>query len=211
MSLDVLLADDHMLFRQALKVLLEREGFSVRAEACDGLEAVRLAATLRPDIAVLDIAMPALNGLDAARQITKVSSTTRTIALTMYTEDHYVLGALRASMRGYVIKTQAAQDLVAAIRSVNNGEIYLSPGVSSAIIDGYLGRTTAPASDPLTARERQVLQLVAEGKTSKEIADILELGVKSVESYRTRIMQKLEIHNTAGLVRYAIRQGLVQP
>jgi DNA-binding NarL/FixJ family response regulator len=211
MSLDVLLADDHMLFRQALKVLLEREGFSVRAEACDGLEAVRLAATLRPDIAVLDIAMPALNGLDAARQITKVSSGTRTIALTMYTEDHYVLGALRASMRGYVIKTQAAQDLVAAIRSVNNGEIYLSPGVSSAIIDGYLGRTAAPASDPLTARERQVLQLVAEGKTSKEIADILELGVKSVESYRTRIMQKLEIHNTAGLVRYAIRQGLVQP
>jgi len=210
MSLDVLLADDHVLFRQALKVLLEREGFSVRAEACDGHEAVRLAATLRPDIAVLDIAMPALNGLDAARQITKVSSSTKSIALTMYTDDHYVIGALKASMRGYVIKTQAAQDLVAAIRSVNKGQIYLSPGVSGAIIDAYLGRT-APAADPLTSRERQVLQLVAEGKTSKEIADILELGVKSVESYRTRIMQKLEIHNTAGLVRYAIRQGLVQP
>jgi DNA-binding NarL/FixJ family response regulator len=210
MPLEVLLADDHVLFRQALKVLLEREGFSVPAEACDGHEAVRLAATLQPDIAVLDIAMPALNGLDAARQIAKVSSRTKTIALTMYVEDHYVIGALRAGMRGYVIKTQAALDLVAAIRTVNQGQIYLSPGVSGAIVDGFLNRTS-PAEDPLTGRERQVVQLVAEGKTSKEIADILELGVKSVESYRTRIMQKLEIHNTAGLVRYAIRQGLVQP
>jgi DNA-binding NarL/FixJ family response regulator len=207
--LEILLADDHVLFRQALRIVLEREGFVVQAEACDGQEAVRLAETLRPDIAVLDVSMPILNGLDAARQILKTNPRTKAIALTMYTDDHYVLGALRAGVRGYVIKTQAAQDLVDAIRTVNRGMTYLSPGVSAAIVDACL--TPAPAfADPLTLRERQVLQLVAEGKTSKEIADVLALGVKSAESYRTRIMQKLEIHTTAGLVRYAIRQGLIQ-
>jgi DNA-binding NarL/FixJ family response regulator len=208
-SLGILLADDHVLFRQALRVVLEKEGFVVRAEARDGQEAVRLAEKLRPDIAVLDVSMPMLNGLDAARQILKTNPRTKAIALTMYTDDHYVLGALRAGVRGYVIKSQAAQDLVDAIRTVNQGLTYLSPGVSAAIVDACL--TPAPAAtDPLTLRERQVLQLVAEGKTSKEIADVLALGVKSAESYRTRIMQKLEIHTTAGLVRYAIRQGLIQ-
>jgi DNA-binding NarL/FixJ family response regulator len=208
-ALGILLADDHVLFRQALRIVLEREGFTVQAEARDGQEAVRLAETLRPDIAVLDVAMPILNGLDAARQILKTNPRTKVIVLTMYTDDHYVLGALRAGVRGYVIKTQAAQDLVGAIRTVNQGMTYLSPGVSDAIVDACL--TPAPAfADPLTLRERQVLQLVAEGKTSKEIADVLGLGVKSAESYRTRIMQKLEIHTTAGLVRYAIRQGLIQ-
>lgn len=209
MSLGILLADDHILFRQALRVVLEREGFAVRAEACDGQEAVRLAETLRPDLAVLDVAMPILNGLDAARQIVKISPRTKAIVLTMYTEDHYVLGALRAGVRGYVIKTQAAQDLIEAIRTVNQGMTYLSPGVSAAIVDACLTPKTS-CVDPLTLRERQVLQLVAEGKTSKEIADVLDLGVKSAESYRTRIMQKLEIHTTAGLVRYAIREGLIQ-
>jgi DNA-binding NarL/FixJ family response regulator len=208
-SLGILLADDHVLFRQALKVVLEREGFAVLADACDGQEAVRLAETLRPDVAVLDVAMPLLNGLDAARQILKTSPRTRVIVLTMYTEDHYVLGALRAGVRGYVIKTQAAQDLIEAIRTVNQGMTYLSPGVSAAIVDACLTQK-ASAADPLTLRERQVLQLVAEGKTTKEIADVLDLGVKSAESYRTRIMQKLEIHTTAGLVRYAIREGLIR-
>lgn len=210
MPLDVLLADDHVLVRQALRMVLEREGLTVRGEACDGHEAVRLAGELKPDLAVLDVAMPTLNGLDAARQIGKVSSRTRTIILTMYIDDHYVIDALRAGVRGYVIKTQAAQDLVAAIRTVTQGQLYLSPGVSAVVVDAYLARSYAPV-DPLTLRERQVLQLVAEGKTSKEIATILALGVKSVESYRVRIMHKLEIHNTAGLVRYAIREGLVQP
>jgi DNA-binding NarL/FixJ family response regulator len=209
MSLAILLADDHVLFRQALRVVLEREGFTVQAEAPDGQEAVRLAGTLYPDVAVLDLAMPVLNGLDAARQILKVSSRTKIIVLTMYTDDHYVIGALKAGVRGYVIKTQAAQDLVEAIRTVNQGQIYLSPGVSAALVDAYLTQTS-PAEDPLTLRERQVLQLVAEGKTSKEIAEVLSIGAKSAESYRTRIMQKLQIHNTAGLVRYAIRQGVIQ-
>src|SRR5439155_341302 len=187
MSLDVLLADDHVLFRQALKVLLEREGFSVRAEACDGHEAVRLAATLRPDIAVLDIAMRALNGLDAARQITKVSSSTKSIALTMYTDDHYVIGALKASMRGYVIKTQAAQDLVAAIRSVNKGQIYLSPGVSGALIDAYL-RRTSPVADPLTRRQRQVVQPDLGRKQPREEAPDGSLLVRSRAGERALIL-----------------------
>lgn len=209
MALDVLLADDHVLCRQALKMLLEREGFTVSVEACDGQEAVRLAGTVKPDLAVIDLAMPALNGIDTARAIGKASPRTKMIILTMYTEDHFVIEALQAGARGYVIKTQTAPDLVAAIRTVNQGQVYLSPGVSAAIVDAYLTRSYE-AVDPLTPRERQILQLVAEGRTSKAIADALDLGVKSVESYRTRIMHKLEIHNTAGLVRYAIRRGLVQ-
>lgn len=209
MPLSVLLADDHQIFREALRVVLEREGFNVLAEARDGREAVQLAYTLRPDIAVLDLLMPVLNGLDAAQEIVKVSERTRLVLLTMYTDDHYIIGALRAGVRGYVIKTQAAQDLLQAIRAVNDGMTYLSPGVSRALVDAYLTHKP-PGISPLTTRERQVLQLVAEGRTSKEIADCLTLGVKSVESYRTRIMQKLDIHHTAGLVRYAIREGLIQ-
>jgi two-component system response regulator NreC len=209
MPLSVLLADDHQIFREALRVVLEREGFTVLAEARDGREAVQLAYTLRPDIAVLDLLMPVLNGLDAAQEIVKVSERTRPVLLTMYTDDHYVIGALRAGVRGYVIKTQAAQDLLQAIRAVRDGMTYLSPGVSRALVDAYLTQKP-PGVSPLTNRERQVLQLVAEGRTSKEIADCLALGVKSVESYRTRIMQKLDIHHTAGLVRYAIREGLIQ-
>jgi two-component system, NarL family, response regulator NreC len=209
MSLRVLLADDHQIFREALKVFLEREGFAVVAEARNGREAAQLAYTLRPDIAVLDLMMPVLNGLDAAQEIGKVSERTRPILLTMHTDDHYVIGALAAGVRGYVIKTQAAQDLVQAIRAVQEGMTYLSPGVSRALVDAYLTHQP-PGVSPLTGRERQVLQLVAEGRTSKEIADCLGVGVKSIESYRTRIMQKLDIHHTAGLVRYAIREGLIQ-
>jgi DNA-binding NarL/FixJ family response regulator len=209
MSLNILLADDHLLFREALKVLLEQEGFTVVAVACDGHAAARCAETLRPDIAVLDLAMPVLNGLDAARQIQKVSDRTKSILLTMYTDDHYVIGAMKAGFRGYVIKTQAAQDLVNAIRTVHQGMTYLSPGVSRVLVDAYLSQGRCP-DEPLTDRERQVLQLVAEGMTSKEIAEVLAISPKSAESYRTRIMQKLEIHHTAGLVRYAIRHGLVQ-
>jgi two-component system response regulator NreC len=209
MALQLLLADDHVLFRQALKIALEREDFKVVAEACDGLEAVSSAQKLAPDVAIIDIAMPVLNGLDAAAQITKTAPRTKVILLTMYTDEQYVIGALRAGVHGYVIKSQAANDLVEAIRSVHRGMTYLSPGVSRTLVDAYLGRTS-PAREPLTSRERQVLQLVAEGKTSKEIAEVMNLGVKSAETYRARIMQKLEIHTTAGLVRYAIRQGLIQ-
>ena len=205
----VMLADDHPMFRQGLKALLEREGFDVVAEAGDGHEAVRLARQLNPSIAVLDIGMPLLNGIDAARDIHKQASDTEVVLLTMYEEEAYVLEALRAGIRGYVLKAQAAQDLLGAIREVQRGAVYLSPGISKTVVDAYVGKSELPP-DPLTDRERQVLQLVAEGKTTKEVAEVLGLSVKTANSHRTRIMQKLEIHETASLVRYAIRRGFIK-
>jgi DNA-binding NarL/FixJ family response regulator len=210
MSLRVLVADDHILVRQGFRAILEREGFEVVGEATDGHEAIRLAQALNPDVAVLDLIMPLLNGVDAAREVLKVCPRTRVILLTMHTEEHLVVAALRAGIRGYLVKTQATDDLVQAIRDVIRGEVYLSPGISQVVVDSYLAGTSRPA-DPLTARERQVVQLVAEGRTSKEIAAVLGLTPKTAESYRTRIMDKLRIHDTASLVRYAIRRGLVQP
>lgn len=210
MRLRILLADDHQIVRQGLKALLEREGFDVAAEASDGLEAVRLARDLQPDVAVLDIGMPLLNGLDAARQVLQASSRTKAIVLTMHAEDHYVLEALRAGVTGYVLKTKAAGDLAQAIREVAGGAIYLSPGVSRAVVQAYRAKSDLPP-DPLTPRERQVLQLIAEGKRTKEIATLLGVSVKTAESHRTRLMEKLNIHETASLVRYALQRGLIQP
>ncbi len=209
MSLLIVLADDHQIFRQGLKALLEREDFDVVGEASDGRQAVQLARDLRPDIAVLDFAMPLLNGIEAAREIPRVSPRTRTVLLTMHTEDHYVLEGIRAGIKGYVVKTQAAPELVRAIEEVSRGHVYLSPGVSRALIDAYLAGVE-PAAEPLTPRERQVLQLVAEGKTTKEIGQLLGVSGKTAETHRTRIMQKLSIHNTAGLVSYAIRRGVIE-
>lgn len=206
----IILADDHLIVRQGLKSILEKESHTVVGEAGDGREAVRLAQELSPDIAVLDLSMPLLNGLDAAREIVKVSSQTKVILLTMHTEDPYVMEALRAGIRGYLLKTQAAQDLVQAIHEVSRGSMYLSPGISRAVVEAYLAKSELPP-DPLTPREREVLQLIAEGKTTKEAAGVLGVSVKTAESHRTRIMEKLEIHETASLVRYAIRRGLVQP
>lgn len=207
--MNVLLADDHAMFRQSLRALLEREGVQVGAEAGDGREAVRLAAKHRPRVAVLDFSMPLLNGIETARAIRKRAPQTATILLTMFEEDDYVLGALAAGVRGYVLKAQAASDLVTCLREVANGAVYLSPGISGALVDYHLQRGRANA-DPLTDRERQVLQLVAEGKTMREIAAVLSVSVKTAESHRTRLMRKLDLHNTAGLVRYAIRSGLIQ-
>jgi len=205
----VILADDHPMFRQGLKALLEREGFDVVGEAANGHDAVRMARQLNPGIAVLDIGMPLLNGIDAARDIHKQASDTEVVLLTMYEEEAYVLEALRAGIRGYVLKAQAAADLVGAIREVLRGAVYLSPGISKTVVDAYVGKSELPP-DPLTDRERQVLQLVAEGKTTKEVAEVLGLSVKTADSHRTRIMQKLEIHETASLVRYAIRRGFIK-
>ena len=210
MPLRILLADDHHIVRQGLKALLEREGFQVVGEATDGAEAVELARRLKPDVAVLDLMMPTLNGLDAGRQILQAGSTKAVALLTMHTEEHQIAAALRAGIRAYLLKTQAAEDLVHAIREIVRGQIFLSPGVSRVVVDGYLSGTQAP-TDPLAPRERQVLQLVAEGKTSKEIAVLLGLSVKTAESYRAHVMEKLDIHDTAGLVRYAIRQGIITP
>jgi two-component system, NarL family, response regulator NreC len=206
----ILLADDHPMFSQGLKTVLEREGFEIVAEATDGQEAARLARNLDPDIAILDLSMPLLNGVDTAREIQKRAPRTQVIVLTMYDDDAYVLEALRAGVRGYVLKAQAASDCVAAIREVLRGAVYLSPGISETVVKAYMGKSSL-SEDFLTDRERQVLQLVAEGKTTKQIAALLNISVKTAESHRTRMMDKLDIHGTAGLVRYAIRRGLVQP
>jgi len=210
MSGQVLIADDHPLIRQGLRILLEQHGFTIVGEAADGREATQLAQELEPDVAVLDLAMPLLNGLDAAREITRTSRRTKTILVTVHTADQYVLAALQAGVRGYVLKSQATAELVQAIQEVMRGGRYLSPGISEAVVQAYLAKTDLPA-DPLTPREREVLQPSAEGKRTKDIAGLLGVSVKTVESHRTRLMEKLDIRQTAGLVRYAIRRGLIQP
>ena len=206
----VLIADDHPLLRQGLRALLEKEGFEVVGAAGDGHEAVALAEKLKPDVAVLDIGMPALNGLDAAREIQRQQLAKATVLLTMHAEDHYVLEALRSGVKGYVLKSQAPQAVADAIRQAMRGGVYLSPGISRILVDAYISKRE-PADELLSRRERQVLQLVAEGKTTKEIAQILDVSVKTADSHRGRLMKKLDIHETAGLVRYAIRRGVILP
>jgi two-component system, NarL family, response regulator LiaR len=210
MPVRVLLVDDHQLVREGLRALLEREQFQVVGEAADGHDAIQRAQALRPDVAVLDLSMPQMNGLDAVQDISRASPGIKVVALTVHTEDPYVISALRAGIKGYVLKSQASADLVQAIREVSRGMTYLSPGISRTVVEAYLAKTELPP-DPLTVRERQVLQLVAEGQTTKEIAQRLGISVKTADSHRTRIMRKLDIHVTAGLVRHAIRLGLIQP
>jgi len=205
----VLLADDHALIRQGLKALLESQGFQVVGEASDGQATLRSAEMTHPDVAILDISMPVLNGMDAARELKKSSPKTKIILLTQHDEDQYVTEALRAGAKGYVLKSQAAEDLVQAIREVCRGSVYLSPSISRSVVDAYISKTYV-STDPLSGRERQVLQLVGEGKSTKDIAIQLEISVKTAESHRARLMKKLDIHETASLVRYAIRRGLIE-
>ena len=210
MGVRILLADDHPVFRQGLRALLEREKFDVVGEASDGLEAIAAAERLQPQVVVIDLAMPALNGIDAVREIVKRAPRAKAVLLTMHTEEYHVLEALRAGANACVSKTQAAEHLLQAIKDVCAGGVYLSPHVSGAVVQAYLAKTELPY-DPLTPRERQVLQLIAEGKTTKETAAVLDVSVKTAETHRTNLMEKLDIHSTAGLVRYAIRRGLLQP
>jgi DNA-binding NarL/FixJ family response regulator len=210
MPIRVVLADDHVLVRESLKSLLEREGFQIVAEASDGQEALRRVESLKPDVAVVDISMPSLNGLEAARGIRNASPKTKTILLTQHDEEQYVSEALEAGVKGYVLKNQVSSDLIDAIRQVWRGEVYLSPRVSGAVMKAYRSKSEK-FRDPLTARERQVLQLIAEGKSTKDVATVLSISVKTAESHRTRLMQKLDIHETASLVLYAVRRGIVQP
>jgi DNA-binding NarL/FixJ family response regulator len=205
----ILLADDHAVVREGLRGLLERNGHEVVAEAADGHEAVRLAATVTCDVAVMDIGMPGLNGLDAARAMLRQAGTLRIVMLTMHTEDAYVLRALQAGVRAYVLKTQAASDLLEGIQAALAGRTYLSPGIPEGLIEAALSGTGF-AADPLTARERQVLQLISEGHTTKEVANVLGISVKTADTHRTSIMRKLDVHETAGLVRYAVRSGLIR-
>jgi two-component system, NarL family, response regulator NreC len=205
----VILADDHSIVRQGIKSLLEREGLQVVAEASDGREAIRHAEALSPDVVVMDIGMPMLNGMEAARELARCCPKVKPILLTQHDEPHYVSAALKAGVKGYVLKSQITADLVHAIQQVLRGHVYLSPGISSAVMAAYKSKTEI-AADPLTSRERQVLQLIAEGKSTKDVAALLGVSVKTAESHRSRLMQKLDIHETASLVRYAVKHGLIQ-
>lgn len=198
------------MLRQALHALLERQGLDVVAEASDGQAAVDAAQRFAPDVVVLDVAMPLLNGVDAAREITRTAPRTRVILLTAVDDARFVPEALRAGVRGFVLKTQGAEDLVRAIHDVCQGGLYVSPGTSQAVIDACRA-AGASGDEHLSPRERQVVQLVAEGKSTKQIAETLKISVKTAEFHRGRVMGKLHIHDTAGLVRYAIRQGLIAP
>lgn len=207
-GLRVFLADDHVIVREGVKAILEHDGFNVVGEASDGHAAIGMCGTLQPQIAILDIAMPLLNGIDAARQILKHCHETKIVLLTMHADAWCVLAGLRAGIAGYVLKSSAASSLVQAIEAVSTSETYLSPGVSRAVVQAYLS-SVAPPLDPLSDRERQVLQLIAEGKNMKEIGGILGISGRTAQTHRARIMGKLNTHNIAGLVRYAINDGLI--
>ncbi len=209
----VLLTEDHRLVRASLRSLIDNfAGVEVVAEAGDGREALELIAQHRPEVVLMDITMPGLNGLDATRRIVKDHPKVRVVVLSAHTRDDFVLQALRAGASGYVLKGSTPRELELAIDSVARGEIFLSPAISKHVIEGYLNRGDEQKSssiEQLTPRQREILQLIAEGKSSKEIAQLLDASVKTIESHRASLMDRLDIHDVAGLVRYAIRHGLV--
>ena len=211
MPVGILIVDDHPIFRQGLKFLLEKDGYTVVGEGVDGMEAVRLAEKFRPDIVMLDFSMPRLNGLDAAREIRRVSPRSKVILLTAHREEQYVLEAISAGIKGYVLKSEAATALGEAIHEVTRGNAYLSPSIARFAVDSCVGKSAAGPLEVLSPRELQVLKLIAEGNTTREVASELNLTVKTAESYRTALMGKLDIHETASLVRYAVRRGLITP
>ncbi len=205
----ILLADDHSVVRRGFRLILETQSdMEVVGEASNGREAVQLAEKLQPDIVVMDVSMPELNGIEATRRIADVSVRTRILALSMHKDAVYVREILRAGAKGYLLKDAADQDLLNAIRAVHRGEGYLSPAVSEGVLTDYRKHVTNPI-DLLTSREREVLQHIAEGRTNKEIATTLNLSVYTVEAHRGRIMDKLNLHSTGELVRFAIRNGLI--
>ena len=210
----VLLADDHTLFREGLRSLLERRpDVQVVGETGDGREALDLIDRLRPDVAVLDITMPGLSGLEVAARAKKASPATRIVMLSMHAGEAYVSQALRAGVAGYLLKESAAAELATALTAVTRGETYLSPAISKHVVDGFLHGSRGEA-DPLAGlspRQREILQLIAEGKSNKEIAATLGLSVKTVEAHRAQLMERLGIHDVPGLVKIAIRAGLLQP
>jgi len=206
----VLLADDHKILREGLRTLLEQEkDICVVGEADNGRSSVKLTGELAPDVVIMDVAMPDLNGIDATRRITEIQPRARVLALSMHSDGRYVKGMLQAGARGYILKDCAAEELTHAIRTVMSGQIYVSPGVTGAIVNDYvrqLSATDVPAT--LTHREREVLQLLAEGSSTANIAVELHLSVKTIETHRKRIMDKLGLRSIAELTKYAIREGI---
>lgn len=210
MPVRLVLADDHLVLRQALKALLERRGLQVVADEADGRAAVSAVQRHSPDVAVLDVAMPVLNGVDAAREIARVAPACPVILLSGVEDTRFVKEALKVGVKGFVQKSQGCDDLVRAIEEVRGGRLYVSPGASQAIVDAC-ATPAAQGTSQLTPRERQVLQLVGEGKSTKQIAEVLHISVKTAEFHRGRLMKKLNVHDTANLVRYAIREGWITP
>jgi DNA-binding NarL/FixJ family response regulator len=205
----VLLADDHAMVRKGFRLILEAQpDMEIAGEAGNGREAVDLAEKLHPDVVVMDVAMPELNGIEATRRLAASSPHTRVLALSMHKDSVYVREILRAGARGYLLKDSIDTDLINAVRAVAKGDGYLSPGVSDAVLTDYRRHVTDPL-DLLTSREREVLQMIAESKTNKEIAVALNLSVYTVEAHRGKIMEKLNLHSTGELVRFAVRHGLV--
>jgi two-component system, NarL family, response regulator NreC len=212
----VLLADDHAIVREGVKRILTAEpDLEVVGEAEDGLQAVEQAKKLKPDVAVLDISMPGINGIEATKQIKAALPNVQTLALTMHSDDSYVFQLLKAGASGYVLKRAAATDLVQAIRVARRGEAFLYPSVAKAVVADYLKRLETGEGretyDGLTDREKEILTLVAEGATNQEIAQKLYISVKTVQTHRAHIMEKLNLHDRTLLVRYAIRKGLIEP
>ena len=212
--LTILLGDDHTILRSGLrKILTERPGWEVVGEAGDGRAAVQMAADLRPDIAILDIGMPLLNGIEATRQIARRLPDTRVIVLSMHSEETFITQALSAGARAYLLKDSADTELVHAVEAAAAGRSYFSPAVSSVLLDDYVKRLAAKGVtdryDTLSEREREIFQLIAEGHSNKSIAALLDISPATVETHRAHIFEKLDVHNTAELVRYAVRRGVI--
>jgi DNA-binding NarL/FixJ family response regulator len=212
MKIQILLADDHQIIRDGLRALLEKEpGVEVIAEATNGLAAVELAEKFKPDIAIMDLTMPDLNGIEAARRICATSTKTKIIILSMHSDRRFIAEALKAGSSAYLLKDCAFEELIDAIQTVMRKQVYLTPQIAKIILKDYvkgLQYENPSAFTLLTERERQVLQMIAEGKTTKVVASDLKISVKTVETYRHRIMEKLDLDNLADLVKYAIREGL---
>jgi DNA-binding NarL/FixJ family response regulator len=210
----VLLGDDHTLMRQGLrKIMEERPEWEVVAEVGDGREAVKKCLAIKPDVAVLDVAMPLLNGIDATQQITRKVPETKVLVLSMHSDEAYVTRALQAGATGYMLKDSAGKDLLKGIASVAAGQAYFSPAIARLMLDDYVRRVSGTdvvdRYETLSAREREIFQLIAEARTNKEVAELLEISPATVETHRARILQKLDIHNTAELVLYAVRRGVI--
>ena len=213
----IVLADDHEVVRAGLRALLEEQsGWEVVAEAADGRDAVEKASKLKPDVVVIDIAMPSLNGLEAVRQIVKAVPNTKVLVLTMYDSDPLIQQVLQAGARGYLLKSDAGRDLVSAIDALRRNKTFFTPKVSQMVLEGYLDKSPRekeaedePESLRLTSRQREIVQLLAEGKSSKEVAAVLGLSVKTAETHRANIMRKLDCHSVTELVRYAIRNHII--
>jgi two-component system, NarL family, response regulator NreC len=214
MTIRILLADDHTIMRNGLRLLLERQpNLQVVGEAADGREAVELAASEKPDVVVMDIAMPHLNGVEAARQIVVRSPHTAIAILSMHSDESYVIRSLKAGAKAYLLKDSAEADLIAAIHAIVEGKSFFSPAVRQLLKEDYVHQLNEVGAEDsyelLTNREREVLQLVAEGKSNKEVANLLNLSLYTVETHRTHILQKLNLHSVPELILYAVRKGII--